>query len=155
MITASTDFSETDAGLVAKRLVDEGRLTKEELEIADIKALNRFLESPLCKKLQSADEIYKELPFNIHIDAKHLSESAEGETVQLQGTIDCLAIWGDTILIVDFKTDKITNSNLNERIELYRTQLEYYKLGVQKLFPGKNISASIYFLSIDHEERLF
>lgn len=152
-ILENTDFSERDAKGTIEKMLENRRLTEEELSIAKVSDINRFLNSPLCEMLRSADRILKELPFNIHIDAKNLSEDAEGEKIQLQGTIDCLAIFGDSILIIDFKTDNITSEQIKERAELYRPQLEYYKKGASALFPDKDISASVYFLSLGIEER--
>ncbi|MBQ7040104.1 MAG: PD-(D/E)XK nuclease family protein, partial [Clostridia bacterium] len=154
-ILENTDFSEHSVEKTVENMISSGKLTKEEADCANLECINRFLNSPLCDTLRQADKIYKELPFNIHIDASRLNEAAKGETVQLQGTIDCLAIFGDSILIVDFKTDNIDEKYLSDRIELYRPQLEYYKLGAEKLFPEKDISASIYFLAPEYEEKLF
>lgn len=149
-ILEKLDFSEQTADKTVRNLTESGQISAEEAALLDLSAVNGFLSSSLCKKLQSAKRIQKELSFNVHIDGSLIDESAANAPVQLQGTVDVAAEMPDgTLCVVDFKTDKIrSEEELQQKIKSYTLQMNYYKLGAKKLFPNRKITMHIYFLSI-------
>ena len=153
-ILQNLDFSERQCEKTIENLVLSGRLTQNEADLADVNAINRFLNSPLCDILRSSSDIKKELSFNIHIDGEILDKGAKGESVQLQGTMDLIARVNDELILVDFKTDRI-NNNLEEKIALYKPQAEFYKLGAEKLFQNAVIHGYLYFLDTGEQAELF
>ena len=69
----------------------------------------------------------------------------EGSEILVQGVIDCYFKCGDGYIIVDYKSDNITDKNKKERIDMYSIQLEYYKKAVKKIHNTENVKAYIYF----------
>jgi ATP-dependent exoDNAse (exonuclease V) beta subunit len=73
-------------------------------------------------------ELFRELPF-VHRDGQQL----------LRGAMDRVVVSRrgeavDTVTILDYKTDSIELSQLAERTELYRPQIEVYKKAAQRIF---------------------
>lgn len=60
------------------------------------------------------------------------------------GRIDLLAISNDKIIILDYKTDKI--SSLNEVPQEYIQQLSFYRKAIGKIYPSREIQTQILWL---------
>ena len=99
-------------------------------------------------------------PGEIILEANRLEVQTERrfavslETGLLQGSIDRLVLvyQADRIVaadIIDFKSDAVDNSNLHERIEFYRPQIDGYRLAVSRFarIPLDKISTRIVFAS--------
>ncbi|NLM51055.1 MAG: hypothetical protein GX196_08900 [Clostridiaceae bacterium] len=83
--------------------------------------------------MREAESVFREVPFNIEIDASILDEKAKGSKILLQGIIDCFFIKDGQITLVDYKTDYF--SHVSEIVKKYARQLEFYKMAIE----AKNI----------------
>jgi ATP-dependent helicase/nuclease subunit A len=66
-----------------------------------------------------------------------------GPALRLAGKIDRLVRDGDTILIVDYKTNRPPPKDAAQVAEAYLLQLAAYRLAVQRIFPGLHVRAAI------------
>ena len=108
--------------------VDEIASREASLEGADADLADRataivkqVLSSDLVRRITSADRYYKEVPFAFKEDG----------TI-VEGVIDVVFEESDTISVVDFKTDMVTEDALKERAEAYRNQMETYRAAVAR-----------------------
>jgi len=62
-----------------------------------------------------------------------------GPNARVNGRIDRLAIAGDRVLIVDFKTNRPPPAHEEDVAPLYLTQMALYRAAAQKIFPDKRI----------------
>ena len=67
----------------------------------------------------------------------------KGPALRLTGKIDRLARDGDTVLIVDYKTNRPPPGRRAAVPEAYLLQLAAYRLGIARIFPGKRSEAAI------------
>jgi ATP-dependent helicase/nuclease subunit A len=51
------------------------------------------------------------------------------------------------LIIIDFKTDRITTDQVNERAELYRRQLDLYGRAAESILKSKLLAKYLYFLT--------
>ena len=51
------------------------------------------------------------------------------------------------LVIIDFKTDNVTSSQVNQRAELYRRQLDLYSRAASAIFKSESIAKWLYFLT--------
>jgi ATP-dependent helicase/nuclease subunit A len=58
---------------------------------------------------------------------------------RVNGRIDRLAIAADSVLIVDFKTNRPPPKTEDSVAPLYRTQMALYRAAAEKIFPGRRI----------------
>ena len=64
----------------------------------------------------------------------------------MQGVVDCCIEEAGELTIIDYKTDYVNQSNINERIGLYSGQLRTYAAAMKRI-TGKPVKqAVIYFL---------
>ena len=126
-------FEEIDA-----RKVTDIESIKEYVKEVPADEIYGFYVSEIGERLKKSNEIYKEEPFII-------SETKDGCEILIQGVIDCYFKDNDKYVIVDFKSDTITSSNREARIDMYKIQLEYYKKAVKKMHNTENVESYLYF----------
>jgi ATP-dependent helicase/nuclease subunit A len=75
------------------------------------------------------------------------SEVGSIETIVVQGIIDMLIKAPQGLVVIDFKTDDISASEVNRRAELYRRQLTLYAHAASAILKAKSIAKWLYFLT--------
>jgi ATP-dependent helicase/nuclease subunit A len=79
-------------------------------------------------------------------EAGLLAELPEfGRGARISGRIDRLAVTGDRVLILDFKTNRPPPRNEAEVPPVYLAQMALYRAGAAKLFPGKRVVCGLVF----------
>ena len=66
------------------------------------------------------------------------------DPISVAGQVDRLAVTSDTVLIADYKTDRIIPDRLDET-HPYVTQLGLYRAVLARVFPGKTVRAALLF----------
>lgn len=121
------------------RLVENGKLTKEEVRAVRPSDFLTFAESGLAKRMQEAKErgaLYREQPFVIGIPGTEVDGPDPDELVLIQGIIDAFFYEGDEIVVVDYKTDRVFRAE--ELAEKYHAQLAYYERALG-MMTGKRV----------------
>ena len=137
----SVDYAESNLAIdELLHDVEEGR-TKNSLAYD----ISTFVKSPLYAEIKNSKRIRREVPFNLSISAKDIfkfEEDSKDDTIMVQGIIDLYYETEEGIIIVDYKSDKLHNTN--EFIERYGKQLEYYKKALEKITGKRVLKAYIY-----------
>lgn len=112
-----------------QRLVSCGYITEDEAEVIDRNAGAAFFESSVGKRLLNADRVYKEYKFSVlrpvGFFGGDLPDAFKNEQTVVEGKLDCAFTENKKAVIIDYKTDSITNET--ELVNMYRPQLEIYK----------------------------
>ncbi len=128
-----------------KRLISEGKLTNDEADSLKEENLKAFFVSPIGKKVVNSEKVYKEQGFMVELDAKDvyndLSDEFEGEKVIVQGFADLCFVDDNSLIIVDYKTDR---AEKDELIARYKTQLDIYALSLSQTFNMPVSKTAIY-----------
>jgi ATP-dependent helicase/nuclease subunit A len=66
-----------------------------------------------------------------------------GRTRELTGQIDRLVVLEDTLLVLDYKTNRPPPRTPTEVAPAYIAQLAAYRIALQKLFPGRTLRAAL------------
>lgn len=107
------------SGAIEKELnmiINEGILTREEGELIDATILAQFFESELGQRAMASHEVHREWSFNLY--QPELCESL------LQGVIDLCFLEEDEWVLVDYKTDRV--SDAQELWSAYGRQIDLY-----------------------------
>ncbi len=145
-----------EAGIAAElqRLVDRHFLTQEQLALVDSKKIAAFFATPLGKRLRQGDQVVREFKFSILEDGESYDPALSGEQVLLQGVVDCALVEEDGLILLDFKTDRVTDQTLPALMERYRPQVQAYAQALQRIY-GKPVKQSLlYFFAVDRLEAL-
>ena len=101
------------------------------------KIVRETLESDLITRILKSDDYHKEVPFAF---------SDQGTIVE--GMMDVVFKEGDRISVVDFKTDKVSRSDLKHKVEIYRPQVETYGRAVEAAFSKPPDEVILFFLHL-------
>ena len=107
-----------------------------DLSPADIRSavelVERALALPLiAERAAKAQEVYREVPFTVE----------DGGTL-LEGRVDLIFLEDDGAVIVDYKTDRISENGIPARVAHYRPQAELYARAMGKVLdlPVKEVA---------------
>ena len=137
-----------------KRIKDKGYITEEQAKIINCQQIYAFFNTEIGKYLQNSANILREFKFSILDDAAKYNSGIENEEVFLQGVVDCAIIDDDGIIVVDFKTDRVTNATLLEKTEVYSTQINVYADALARIFDLPVKEKLIYFFALNQFVRI-
>ena len=125
-------------------------LTEVQARNVNIDGIVGFLNSDLGRRMTEAGRLYREMPFTMEVECSEVFGSKagcghEGETVVLQGIIDCWFEEEGKLVLVDYKTDYVTEGEVSRIKEKYRTQIEYYARALSQI-TGKEVSGKYIYL---------
>lgn len=135
-------------------MVADGTITSVEAECIDEDAIIGFFDSAVGKAMLSAREVYREVPFEILVEADDIFRGAgTDEKIVVQGMIDAYFVDSDgNVVLVDYKTDKNRCDSNEEFKELivkrYESQLHYYEKALELMTGGTVHRKYIYLFDI-------
>lgn len=109
-----------------------------------VQNLNRFQASELYQRMVEADKLYHELPFSF------LNEDEE----PIVGVIDALFFEGENWILVEFKTDRISNQEAFRKLwkeKDYQNQVAGYLTAVEKLIGVRPLPVLCF---LNYEKRI-
>ena len=156
--------SEAELRREAERLTRLQTLSTEEADALDLNALLRFWTSDLGAGIRARSEcVRRELPFTARFsrdemqsllsdadaDADADAANADEEFVVVQGVVDLAVLTEGAIEIIDFKTDRMRESDLKRKQTLYEPQLKIYAAALKKIHGIPVTRAALHFLSLN------
>ena len=123
----------------AERLAEMGLLTDEERQSLDMQQLKEFFKSELYGRMKKSDKVRCEQKFLIKksdaaLDDERLMEY--NNSSMLQGIADCMFEENDGIVIIDYKTDRVSSEGV--LVRRYDLQLKLYSAALGRIF-GKTV----------------
>lgn len=135
----------------------EERMDREALKLIRVSVLERFMNSSVAQRMKSADgagKLYKERQFVMGVPASAMDEAESEELVLIQGIIDAWFEEADGLVLVDYKTDWLSEGEEHILTERYGTQMAYYCQALSQI-TGKQVKeAVIYSLTLQKEIRV-
>lgn len=125
------------------RITEDGKITRQQADSVKVPDIVKFLKSSLGERVKTAwfsGRLHTEQPF-VFID----DTDKENNGQLIQGVIDLYIEEDDGYVIVDYKTDRVSqkgSAGEQELIDKYSVQLEYYKKALSQL-TGKPVKEKI------------
>ena len=143
--------SDTPAGVDAQlqSLVQDNYLTEEMYKKINRQAVANFFCSPLGIRLRNAECVLREFKFSVLTEAEAYYDDVPGEKLLLQGVVDCAIVEDDGITVLDFKTDRIRNGNIEEVAARYVAQVKAYANALARIYEKPVKEAYLYFFSAE------
>jgi ATP-dependent helicase/nuclease subunit A len=114
-----------------------GRLTQVELESIDVPAIHWFTQTDLGQRITTTGEnFHRELTILAALSAAEFDPTLDpdnAENILVRGILDGLLTSEKGYEIIDYKTDRVTDESLGERIALYDRQLAVYARAVEQM----------------------
>lgn len=115
--------------------VRSGRMLREEADLVNLRDIAAFVKSGLGERMAAAfvqKKLYREQPFTLGVAASEINPAyPEDEPILVQGIIDAFFYEGDSIVLVDYKTDRV--SDLAELRRRYQIQLDSYEEALSRV----------------------
>lgn len=134
------------------RMVAQEILTVDEERVIDVANIVKFFESEIGQQLLRSKNVHREVPFSYALNSKeaYIDWSDEQEqTVLVQGIFDVVIESEEGLVIIDYKTDVVKQSDITsgfERIKnRYALQIDIYKRGIQEIWK-KEVKATYLYL---------
>lgn len=134
-------------------------LTEEQREEIDAKQIIMFFETALGRRMIKANVIKREIPFSLAFPASEMYPDWNGadEPVLIQGIIDCIFEDDQGLVLVDYKTDGITdrfNGGFTEAKAVledrYRVQIEMYGRALEQILKREVDEKYLFFFDGAH-----
>ncbi|MCD8084462.1 MAG: PD-(D/E)XK nuclease family protein, partial [Clostridiales bacterium] len=137
-----------------ERMVEERTLSEDERKLVHAGVIWRFLESDLGKRMRRAQadgRLCREKQFVMGVPAREMDMGDSDELVVVQGIIDLYFEEEGELVLVDYKTDRVTDAAV--LVEHYRGQMDYYERALRQMTGKKIREKMIYSLALQMEIR--
>jgi ATP-dependent helicase/nuclease subunit A len=140
----------------AARLEAEGRLTRKQATSLEFDALTAFWNSEQGRFVRKHPELTRrELEFTTRFSPAEIATLTgmppgphlENEFVIVQGIADLVVTLPRELYLVDFKTDAISEKELESRAAAYRPQLKIYASALSRIYGRPVTAAWLWFLA--------
>ena len=125
-----------------ERLKNAEHITPAQAAAVEPERICALFASPVGQRILHADEVWRELRFSLLTGAETVFDAPPGEEVLLQGVADCCIREGDTLTVVDYKTDYVTAETLAARAAEYAPQIRAYAAALARLL-GKPVREGV------------
>ncbi|MDK7050917.1 helicase-exonuclease AddAB subunit AddA [Aerococcus sanguinicola] len=122
------------------RLVDQGALEASLKAELDFDRLAAFYETDTGRWLLSKkDQLYREKSFSLLMPAKEIFYDLEAsDKLLIHGTIDAFVVLEDSIVLYDFKTDRLAYLSMDQQAERfaerYQVQMDIYARALENIY---------------------
>ena len=117
--------------------------------MVDCGQIAAFFETEIGKKIRSGGKCLREFKFSILEPGEEFGPGLEGEQVLMQGVVDCALLEDDGIVVLDFKTDHVTDKTVYAVAERYRSQVETYAAALGRIYETTVREKYLYFFSLN------
>lgn len=133
-----------------ENLIECQILTMEQAGVVNFGRIESFFRSEFGRRMLSSNFIRREVPFHMEISSTEIyrelpEEDYSNEYIAIQGIIDCFFEENGDIVLLDYKTDRVTPENVNEIKERYRVQLDLYARALERI-TGKRVKERFIYL---------
>lgn len=135
------------------RLLEWQFISETERAAINLSALNNFFNSEIFKRMMNSASLHREMRFLTELPAKKidatLSDEFADEKIIVQGAVDVCFVEEDSVVILDFKTDRTDDPDM--LVNAYGEQLNIYAAACEKIFNKPVKEKMIYSFSLGKE----
>ena len=151
----------TKAGIqeLINDLIHRELLTEEQSVSVDQDVVAAFFQLPIGQRLQKAKTVRREVPFTMAMSAADAYADWQNgdDEILVQGVIDCIFEDEDGLVLLDYKTDRITGRFVHGfegakeiLAERYQVQLQLYTRAIETIMKKKVKHRYLFFFDGGH-----
>ena len=134
----SIKYEIQDVKNLVEELKNKDIITEKEANSVNINQILKFTKSDVWEELKSTKEYHKEEPFYINVSASKVQETESTANILAQGIIDLYYIdKSDNLVLLDYKTDYVTEGEEDILIKRHTPQLLLYKEALENALNRK------------------
>lgn len=153
---ANFEKAGADLKTETERMLKLEYFTDDQVNALDTKKLTAFLNGALCQRIMKSEQNQKcrrEYKFNFFLPASEIDNQLEeplaSEKILIQGIADCILFEPNGIVLIDYKTDTVTDEATF--IARYYNQIRLYKKALEETFSLPVSSCLLYSLYLNKE----
>jgi ATP-dependent helicase/nuclease subunit A len=131
------------------RMLERSLMTLAQSEVVDAGAILSFFATDIGQRMLRAASVKREVPFSYGLLAGEVYDQTEastaGETILIQGVIDCLFEDEQGLVLVDYKTDSLNGVSTEEMLSRYKVQIGLYSRAVEHIWKRTIAGKYIYY----------
>lgn len=148
-ISSDLDYSVENIAKIKLELLQQRKVTQAQFDVISAEQIQAFLESPWGVGARQSHSCQQEFKFSLLVPGCELGYDTS-EKMLLQGVIDC---WYEdnqgNIVVIDFKSDKIKPSELEDKGKEHESQMKTYTSALERI-TGKVVKEKVlWFFHID------
>jgi ATP-dependent helicase/nuclease subunit A len=136
------------------RLEQQRFLSADQAKMIQPELIHNFLCTPLGQKVSKCEQLIREFKFSILIDGAEYDPACADEKILLQGVVDCALVEEDGIILIDFKTDYVTEETVDTVSSSYRQQVQTYADALHRIYEKNVKEAYLYFFRLNRFVRV-
>jgi ATP-dependent helicase/nuclease subunit A len=143
----SSDLVRQVREMVCRRII-----TSEQATAVDLEAVKWLLGTATGELLRRHHHMLRrELPFNLAVDPAEMNTDAAAveplDRMMVRGRIDVLVPAEEGLVLVDYKTDRVTHDRVDERAAFYQPQVGLYRRAVETILKRPVAAVHLVFLT--------
>jgi ATP-dependent helicase/nuclease subunit A len=144
-------------------MVNNELLTPEQSAVIDAELIAQFFTSPLGQRFFKAKAVHREVPFTVSLPASEVYPNwhGEDESVFVQGIIDCILEDENGLVLIDFKSDGITDRYKGGFLQAkailedrYKLQINLYTKAIEQIWKRNVMERYLFFFDGAHVLKL-
>lgn len=155
------DAASHDAKAEGERLLSLGYIALADFDRIRWDEIEAFFRSDIYARISSSSEVWRERRFNVRLPASDFTENDDdrelykNEELLVQGVIDCFFRERGGIVLLDYKTDRLSPYELSHpdaaaRVlrERHSRQLGYYRAALTRIFGEPPAHTYVYSMAL-------
>ena len=106
--------------------------------------IGSFYRSGLMERVRRSGHVFRELPFSLLVSAEELGYPAGGDDIIVNGVIDLMFEEDGGYVIIDYKSNHMTEDQVEAMADHYRKQIRMYSYAAEKIM-GRPVKESYLF----------
>ncbi len=156
LLDMTRTYDEASLKKTVDALAEAGKISADMAACIRPDDLLYFLQTGSGKRMRAAAErgqLYREQPFVLGVDSREIyPEAAEDDLTLVQGIIDVYFEEPDGLVVLDYKTDKVSAGR--ELVEKYHAQVEEYARALEQMLEKPVKEKIIYSFTLREEIQL-
>jgi ATP-dependent helicase/nuclease subunit A len=138
-------------GLIGRMVLD-GIFSDEDAARARSGAgmIERFVKTPLAERMRRSSHIMRETPFVYAVDPAEINPEWRGASGRplVHGIIDCVFEEDGGYVLLDYKSDRVSEENVSDALKRYAVQMDVYKKAFEAASGDRIKQSLIYFMRL-------
>jgi len=132
------------------RLTNEGYISEQLAKEVSSEQIAAFFASELGQRiLRKKEHVLREFKFSLLVDSSENPGDCAEDQILLQGVVDCALVDADGITVIDFKSDRVSDTMLPEAVSRYSMQVRTYAKALSRIYQLPIKSAFLYFFQLN------
>jgi ATP-dependent helicase/nuclease subunit A len=144
----SLDSTEQSIAEQIRKMTSQRLITSAEAQAVDIEAIEWLMSTELGQFLRdNATQLRREVPIAFAVAPDSHPHARGIDRMMIRGKIDVLIDAKDGLIVIDYKTDRVTAETIDARVEFYHPQVLAYSKAIAGIAQRPIAAAYLVFLA--------